>query len=121
MEPSQLNAFQFIDEALTHFASEYGDKQLPAIAFAQYVVNEIDGEVRRVEKWIRLGRKARKAAEKADAYHYLDTLKKVSNTLHSGGKPGGASQEQLALCRKVVNVLVGKYGADPAWLDRLAD
>lgn len=124
MEPLQLSASQFIDEALTRFDSEYGDRDLTAKvfrdAFRLFVMNEIDGEVRRVEKWIEPGRTARKAA--ADAYPYLDTLKMVSFTLHCGpfaGKPGGASPAQLGLCRKVVKVLVEKYGADPTWLDGL--
>lgn len=84
MEP-QLNAFQFINEALTRFESEYGgplarvesehgDKLLPAIAtraFRGHVISEIDGEVRRVEERMEsLGRTARKA-EKADAYYFL--------------------------------------------------
>lgn len=56
-------------------------------------------------------------------YHFLDTLKKVAYVLHygPGAKPGGASSEQLGLCRKVARVLVEKYGAVPAWVDCLAD
>ncbi|MGI8425276.1 MAG: hypothetical protein ACR2M4_01490 [Actinomycetota bacterium] len=92
--------------------------------FRKYVISEIDGEVRRVEERMegQPRRTARKAAEKAGAYY--DTLKKVAYVLHygpSGGKPGGASSEQLRLCRKVAKVLVEKYGADPAWIDCLAD
>lgn len=57
MQPLQLNAFQFINEALTRFESEFegplarfesehgGDKVLPA-AFRKYVTSQIDGEVR---------------------------------------------------------------------------
>jgi hypothetical protein len=133
VEP-QLNAFQFINEALTRFESEFegplarfesehGDKVLPA-AFRKYVTSQIDGEVRRVEKRVEVlpGRTARKEAQQAGAY--CDTLKKVAYVLHYGpscGKPGGASSEQLGLCRKVAKVLVEKYGADPAWVDCLAD
>ena len=124
MQPPQLNAFQFINEALTRFESEFegplsehGDKVLAA-AFGQYVIRQIDGEVRRVEKWMD-GlplRTARKEAQKVS--YFLDTLKKVAFVLQywpSSGKPGGASSEQLRLCRKVAKVLVEKYGADPVW------
>jgi hypothetical protein len=133
VEP-QLNAFQFINEALTRFESEFegplarfesehGDKVLPE-AFRKYVTSQMDGEVRRVEGWMEglPRRTARKEAEKAGAYY--DTLKKVAFVLHywpSSGKPGGASSEQLRLCRKVAKVLVEKYGADPAGVDCLAD
>ena len=89
MKP-QLNAFQFINEALTRFESEFegplsehGDKVLAA-AFRKYVINQIDGEVRRVEEWME-GlplRTARKEAEKVGAYY--DTLRKVAFFLNSG-------------------------------------
>lgn len=130
MQPPQLSAFQFINEALTRFESEFegplsehGDKVLAA-AFRKYVTSQIDGEVRRVEEEME-GlplRTARKETQKAGAY--CDTLRKVAFVLHywpSSGKPGGASSEQLRLCRKVAKVLVEKYGADPAGVDCLAD
>lgn len=134
MQPPELSAFQFINEALTRFESEFegplarfesehGEKVLPA-AFRKYVTSQIDGEVRRVEEWME-GlplRMARKETQKAGVY--CDTLKMVAFVLHywpSSGKPGGASSEQLGLCRKVAKVLVEKYGADPAGVDCLAD
>jgi hypothetical protein len=80
VEP-QLNAFQFINEALTRFESEFegplarfesehGDKVLPE-AFRKYVTSQIDGEVRRVEGSMEglPRRTARKEAEKAGAYY----------------------------------------------------